>query len=100
MNARRCGSLAAAEWTIDAARLELLAGAEAVVVAPERGEELHRAVEVRELDGGDRAAPGGLLPGLERVHDLPRFGHVLDPGELHPLDVADHRKLHTSHLGA
>ena len=39
-----------------------------------------------------------LLPRLQRMHDLPRPGHMLDPGELHPLDVTDDRDLHVSHL--
>ena len=89
VNARRCGSRAARGVHGDAARVELLARPAAELVVAERGEEVGRAVEVRELHGGDRAAAGGLLPRLERVDDLARRGHMLDPDELDPLHVPD-----------
>ena len=78
----------------DAARLELLARAAAEVVVGERGEEEAGAGEIRELDGRDGAAAGGLLPCLERVHDLARRGRMLDARELDPLDVPDDRDVH------
>src|SRR4029077_621223 len=82
----------------DAARPEVLARPAPEIVVGERGEEEARAVEVGELNGRDGTAARGLLPGLERVHDLPRCGHVIDPRELHPLDVSDYCDLHVSHL--
>ncbi len=82
------------------ARGELFARTAAELVVAERREELDRSVEVQQLDGGDGASAGRLLPGLERVDDVARHGHVLDPGELDPLDVTDDCEPHTSHLGA
>jgi hypothetical protein len=82
----------------DTAGLELLARAVAELVVAERREEMDAAVEVRELDRGDRPAAGRLVPALERVHDLARPGHLLDADELHPLDVADDSEVHVSHL--
>ena len=46
--------------------------------------------EARELDRRDRAAAGGLLEGVARVHDLAGERDVLDARELDPLDVAHH----------
>ena len=77
-----------------AACLELLARAAAEVVVGERGEEEAGAGEIRELDRRDGSAARRLRPRLERVHDLPRSGRVLDPGELDPLDVSYDRDLH------
>ena len=74
----------------DATRLKLLARAAAEVVVGERGEEKAGAGEIRELDGRDGPAARGLLPRLGGVDDLARRGDVIHPGELHPLDVADH----------
>jgi hypothetical protein len=82
----------------DTALLELLTGTAAEVVAAERGEEVSRPVEVRELNRGHGAATGRLLPGLERVDDLTRLRHLLDPRELHPLHVPDDGDVHISHL--
>ena len=78
----------------DAERLELLARAAAELVVGERGEEEARAAEIDELDGRDRPTAGGLLPRLERGHDLAGRGRVVDAGELHPLDMADDGNLH------
>ena len=72
--------------------------AAAEFVIGERREEEARTRQVRELNGRDGSATRRLLPRLERMHDLARRGHVLDPGELDPLDVTDDRDLHVSHL--
>src|SRR5437762_13168767 len=82
----------------DAAPLELLARPSAEVVLGERREEEARAGEVGELDGRHRAAACGLLPRLERVHDLAWPRRVLDAGELHPLHVSDDREVHSLFL--
>src|SRR5579862_5056275 len=66
----------------------LLRAAAKLVVA-ERGEEVDGAVEIRELDGRDGAAAGGLLPDLGGRDDLARLGHPLDAGEDDPLHVSD-----------
>ena len=73
----------------DATRLELLARAAAELVVGERREEEARAGEIGELDGRDGTAARGLLPRLERVHDLARRRRMIDARELHPLDVTD-----------
>ena len=78
----------------DATRLELLARAATEVVVGERGEEKAGAGEIRELDGRDGPAARGLLPRLERVHDLARRGRMLDARELDPLDVSHDRDVH------
>ena len=82
----------------DAAGFELLARAPPEVVVGECREEEARAAEVGQLDGSDGPAAGGLLPRLERVHDLPRLGRLVDSRELDPLDVTDDGDLHISHL--
>ena len=78
----------------DATRPELLVRAAAEVIVGERGEEKAGAGEIRELDGRNRAAARGLLPRLERVHDLARRGRMLDARELDPLDVSHDRDVH------
>ena len=82
----------------DAARLEPARRAPAEVVVGERGEEVARAGEVRELHGGDRAAARGLLPRLARVDDLARPTAAVDARELDPLDMSDNGKLHAPHI--
>ena len=62
---------------------------------------MHAAVQLRELHRRHRPAAAGLLPGLVGRHDLPGLWNSLDPGELDPLDVADHGDVHrpaVSHL--
>ena len=78
----------------DAACLELFARAAAELVVGERSEQETRSAEVRELNGRHCAASRGFLPGLERVHDLPRLGGMVDARELDPFDVSDDRELH------
>ena len=81
----------------DAACLELLACKSGALVVSERGEEVDRVRELRELDGGNRATACGLLPRLVRVDDLARPRHGLDGHELHPLDMARRRRLSSLH---
>ena len=86
-----------------AAAFELGCHPTPVLVVPDRGEERACSGEPRKLNRGHRTAPGGLRPGLARVHDLPGRGNVLDPYELDPLDMADDGDLHrpaVSHLDA
>ena len=72
----------------DAPCLELLACKSGSFVLSERGEEVDRVRELRELDGGNRATACGLFPGLVGVHDLARPRYGLDGHELHPFDMA------------
>ncbi len=65
-----------------------------MLVVAERRDQRRLAREPRELDRGDRAAPGGLLEGVPRVHHLPGARHVADARELHPLDVSHDRHPH------
>src|SRR5205823_2635521 len=58
------------------------------LVGAESREEETRTGQPGQLHRADGAAPRRLLPGLERVRDLTGPWHGLDPGELHPLDVA------------
>ena len=78
----------------DSSSLELFARPVAQLVVGERSEEEARAGEVGKLNGRDGTSARGLLPALERGHDLPRLGRVVDPRKLHPLDVSDDRDLH------
>ena len=61
------------------------------LVAPERREQQRLARQPRQLHRRHRAAAGGLLECVLRVHDLARARRVGNPSELHPLDVANHR---------
>ena len=65
-----------------------------MLVVAERGEQRGLAREPRELDRRDRAAAGGLLEGVARVHHLAGARHVAHARELHPLDVAHDRDPH------
>jgi len=82
------------------ARGQLFARTTAQLVVAEGGEELHRTVEVRELNGRHCAPSGRFFPRFQGVHDVARLGHVLDADELDPLHVTDDCEVHTSHLGA
>ena len=82
----------------DPARLELGCGCHTELVATERGEQQGSAGELGEADRRDSAAPGGLCPRLLRMDDLAGSGHVIDAGELHPLDVADDGDAHWGSL--
>src|SRR5262249_36667623 len=78
----------------DAACLELLARAATEIVVGESREQETRPGEIGELDSRYGSASRGLLPRLERVHDLPRLGRMVDERELDPLDVSDNCELH------
>ena len=78
----------------DAGGLELDPGPGAELVAAEQAEERRLAGEPRQLDRGDAAAAGRLLPGLLRADDLARARNRLDPEELDPLDMTDDGNLH------
>ena len=84
----------------DAVRGQLLTGAAAQLVFAERRVQVHRAVQLGELDGRDSTAAAGLLPRLESVHDLARRGHVVDAREPDPLHMPYNREPHTSHIRA
>src|ERR671931_2478632 len=68
------------------------------LVVAEDGEERRLDAEPHELHRGDRPAAGGLLPRLDRMDDLAGLRHVLDAGELDPLDVPDDDDLHRRSL--
>jgi hypothetical protein len=68
--------------------------AAAELVGSQGRKELARPGQASELDGGNRPAPGRLLPGLERVRDVARPRHRLDAGELDPLHVTHDRDAH------
>src|SRR5262249_56955898 len=75
-------------------RRQFPVGAMAELVVPQRGEEQATPGEPGELHGGHGAAAPRLLPRIEGVHDLARFGHALDVRELDPFDVPDDRDVH------
>ena len=66
------------------------------LVAAEEAVERRLAGEPRQLDRGDAAAAGRLLPGLLRADDLAGTRNRLDPEELDPLDVPDDGDLHNA----
>jgi hypothetical protein len=72
----------------------LLVRAPSQLVVAEQGVEGALPVQLRQLDGRDRAAPGSFLPRLERGDDLAGRRDLLDPRELDPLHVAHHRQIH------
>jgi hypothetical protein len=79
--------------------LQLQVRALAHGVLAEGREEGAVAREPLQLDGGDRAAAGRLLPPLERVGDLPGPGQTVDEAERHPLDVSEHGSPHPEQCG-
>jgi len=78
----------------DAGGLEPHPGPSAELVAAEKAVERRLAGKPRQIDRRDTATTGRLLPGFVRADDLARTGHGLNPDELDPLDVTDHRHLH------
>jgi len=77
---------------VDALPLELIGGAMAEFVVPERGDEGGVAGEPCELNSGDGApAPRGLPP-VGDVGDLAGRREMRHLEELRPLDMTDHRE--------
>src|SRR5205085_5381510 len=70
------------------------------IVGADYRDERAVARQLRHLHRGDGAASARLLPDLVGVHDLPRLGHPLDPGELDPLEMSDHSAAHLGSLTA
>ena len=79
---------------LDPQGAELRVGPMTQGVVTEGGEEGGRAAELGELDGGHRASAARFLPPFQGVDDVSRRRGVLDPDELDPLHVSDHRQAH------
>src|SRR6476620_6533810 len=70
----------------------------AQLVIAERGQEETAPSQACELDGSHCPASGGLLPAVERVHDLARRRHALHARELDPFDVTDDGDPHAASI--
>src|SRR5439155_19741451 len=79
-----------------AERAEVSAGPVTDRIVPERGEEGALPGPLGELPRGHRPATSGLLPGFQRVDDLPGERDALDTGELDPLHMTHHGHPHRS----